>query len=627
MMTVLDNEVDILVSLCLELVKFHELLIPMDLELTCMVWKVYLKLTSTHQAWLVDRFNFTMATEVVSSELYVQMVQLRQMRENSSDEGKGMTNLKVLLQLLISLGSTSSSCVGNSPFFLSFMLEMLSGLSVFAPLNIEDHTQELDQEVMCVSVMHSLFNMASNQPFICFILNFFIPEHPVKQVLLAKPFMSIQLLVNLILQQPGQEDQLLLLSFHLLSFSSSSMEKYGCIEAWEVMSKSITTVDKYTWVLTSLCTWVSSISQSQLQKVEKVLITVLLDSSSSPLTCMMVSDIWCFLAKYGTSNQCWAYLNLLSSILIKVKLSTFSPPVMFITILIDRLTNFLSPIDKTIWQSCGNKQELDQMPALSSADAVRCLQITSMDKDSLATIVKNTWRRLVEGSYKPADRLSSSRLMMALSSATLVVLDTFSTQDVASLMEHMKTVAVVGQCRPFLLVCLVKVVACKKERQLNQLLIEAVMNNIITRQGEGTVGVLLKLALGETQEALGDVMNRWSVHNEEELKEVDIDNLLGGGWTAEFEEDLIIKVNYLQVTSLSPVCQSPCQRVTLIQSLHQQVPQSQSQLIFLTICSCPPANQQKPWMDQNMALVVKWTRLLSKLLLIWIKELQAWLLE
>ena len=282
MMTVLDNEVDILVSLCFELVNFHEVLIPLSLELTCMVWKVYLKLTSTHQARLVDRFNFTMATEVVSSELYVQMVQLRQMRENSSDEGKGMTNLKVLLQLLISLGSTSSSCVGNSPFFLSFMLEMLSGLSVFAPLNIEDHTQELDQEVMCVSVMHSLFNMASNQPFICFILNFFIPDHPVKQVLLAQPFLSLQLLVQLILQQPGQEDQLLLLSFNLLSYSSSSMEKCGCIEAWQVMSKPITTVDKYTWVLTNLCSWVSTITQTQLKKVEKVLISVLLDSSSSP---------------------------------------------------------------------------------------------------------------------------------------------------------------------------------------------------------------------------------------------------------------------------------------------------------------------------------------------------------
>ena len=85
------------------------------------------------------------------------------------------------------------------------------------------------------------------------------------------------------------------------------------------------------------------------------------------------------------------------------------------------------------------------------------------------------------GIQKPADRLASSRLMMALSKATMVVIDTFSTQDMASLMEHMKTVAIMGQCRPFLMVCLVKVVSFKQ----------------------------------------------------------DIDNLLGGGWPAEFEGKLI----------------------------------------------------------------------------------------
>ena len=39
-----------------------------------------MKLTSTHQA----RSNFTMATEVISSDLYVQIFKLRQMLENSS---------------------------------------------------------------------------------------------------------------------------------------------------------------------------------------------------------------------------------------------------------------------------------------------------------------------------------------------------------------------------------------------------------------------------------------------------------------------------------------------------------------------------------------------------------------
>jgi hypothetical protein len=130
------------------------------------------------------------------------------------------------------------------------------------------------------------------------------------------------------------------------------------------MGKAMAIVDKYTWVLNNLCSWVSTISQSQFYKVEKVLISVLLDSSSSPLTCMMVSDIWCFLARYGTSQLCLAHLTLLSSILQKLKLTTFSTPILFITILMERLTNFLSPTDQAIWQSRKVKPELEQLPAL-----------------------------------------------------------------------------------------------------------------------------------------------------------------------------------------------------------------------------------------------------------------------
>ena len=110
------------------------------------------------------------------------------------------------------------------------------------------------------------------------------------------------------------------------------------------MGKAMTMVDMYTWVLTNLCSWGSIITQIQFYKVEKVLISVLLDSS--PLSCMMVSDIWCFLARKGTSQLCLAHLTLLSSILLK--LTTFSTPILFITILMERLTNFLSPTGKVV---------------------------------------------------------------------------------------------------------------------------------------------------------------------------------------------------------------------------------------------------------------------------------------
>lgn len=274
-----------------------------------------------------------------------------------------MAKVMYMLKLLISLGS-SQSCVGDSPFFLSLLLEMMSGLPSLPPWLPEAHRQKFEQEVMSVSVMHSLLTMAGNQSFITFILNFSSPDHSVKQVLLAKPFLSLQLVVQLLLQQPGQEDQLLLLCFLLLSSCSSSLEKRGCLEGRQVMGKAMAIVDKYTWVLNNLCSWVSTISQTQFYKVEKVLISVLLDSSSSPLTCMMVSDIWCFLARYGTSQLCLAHLTLLSSILQKLKLTTFSTPILFITILMERLTNFLSPTDQAIWQSRKAKPELEQLPAL-----------------------------------------------------------------------------------------------------------------------------------------------------------------------------------------------------------------------------------------------------------------------
>ena len=107
-------------------------MIPLDFKLTSMVWRVFVKLTSTHQARLVDRLNFT------SQELYAQMVKLRQMLEKFLDKGTGK-----VMYMLISLGS-SPSCFCDSPFFLSLLLEMMSGLPSLPPWLPEAHRQKLE---------------------------------------------------------------------------------------------------------------------------------------------------------------------------------------------------------------------------------------------------------------------------------------------------------------------------------------------------------------------------------------------------------------------------------------------------------------------------------------------------
>ncbi len=106
---------------------------------------------------------------------------------------------------------------------------------------------------------------------------------------------------------------------------------------------------------------------------------------------------------------------------------------------------------------------------------------------------------------------------MALSKATLVVVESFSTQDLVSLVENMK----------YLLVCLVRVVACRKDKQVSELLAEVVMNNVVKKsvgsQGEGIVGVLAIMAIGEVQGNLVNEMERRRLGHGEE---VDIDHVL-----------------------------------------------------------------------------------------------------
>lgn len=117
--------------------------------------------------------------------------------------------------------------------------------------------------------------------------------------------------------------------------------------------------------------------------------------------------------------------------------------------------------------------------------------------------------------------------MIALSKATLVVVESFSTQDLVSLVENMKMVVMMGQYRQYLLVCLVRVVACRKDKQVSELLAEVVMNNVVKKsvgsQGEGIVGVLAIMAMGEVQGNLVNEMERRRLGHGEE---VDIDHVL-----------------------------------------------------------------------------------------------------
>ena len=77
MRIVLEEELALLVTLCQDLVGFHEVLVRLDFKLSLMVWKVYIQLTNKHQDKLHDQLDLSLATDKISSELRGNFRQLR----------------------------------------------------------------------------------------------------------------------------------------------------------------------------------------------------------------------------------------------------------------------------------------------------------------------------------------------------------------------------------------------------------------------------------------------------------------------------------------------------------------------------------------------------------------------
>ena len=101
--TVLEDELELLVKLCEDLINFHEVLLPLDFKLTCMVWKLYLNLTNKYHGKLENRIDFSKATEKVSHELVSQYSKLRKLLTTMTQDdniNKDVTKVAYLMKVV-----------------------------------------------------------------------------------------------------------------------------------------------------------------------------------------------------------------------------------------------------------------------------------------------------------------------------------------------------------------------------------------------------------------------------------------------------------------------------------------------------------------------------------------------
>ena len=384
--TVLEDELELLVKLCQDLVTFHDVLLPLDFKLTCMVWKLYLNLTNKYHGKLENKIDFSRATETVSQELVSQFTNLRNLMTTLTQDDNINKDVTKVAYLMKVVQPAASLGVGQSPSYLSLLQEVFLGLPDPPHWVPDVAKKKLVSDVMSPNIKHNLLKFALKEPFLTYLL-----EEIGKKTKDPRP--TLQMLIEILLSRPGQEVELFNLCLSLTS-------RGGCcllspeVDGRQVLGRSVVKVDTYTWLLTNICSYIASLTEEEFGKLERVLMSHLLSLSSSPVTLMMISDILCFIARYSTSQLCLSHLKFLHNVEMKMGRKCVSLNLIFIQKLLTRLESFLSPSHRKQWQLL--RSEKKEMKKCSNLN----------DKSNVCNTV-DMWRRLSFGNYHPVSTVAS----------------------------------------------------------------------------------------------------------------------------------------------------------------------------------------------------------------------------
>jgi hypothetical protein len=120
------------------------------------------------------------------------------------------------------------------------------------------------------------------------------------------------------------------------------------LEGLEVVGSPTPLVDHYEWLLTRLCSLVSTAIPDFYLAIEEALLTSLL-RPGPPLTRQLACDVWCFVARYGSSTLCLSHLELISGLYLRLDPAVFSTQRFWLGGLIGRLFSFLAPSERRAW--------------------------------------------------------------------------------------------------------------------------------------------------------------------------------------------------------------------------------------------------------------------------------------
>ena len=152
--TVLEDELEILVDLCKDLVRLHAIIIPLDFKLCLAIWKEYRFFVEKYQERLAERLQQGQAIEVLAAELVANLESQRNLGEGG-EEGvkemeKNVNKAGALMKLISNIAAAATkpalAVSKDCPKLLQLLLDLQRPPKVPSWLG-DFHRQKLASEV------------------------------------------------------------------------------------------------------------------------------------------------------------------------------------------------------------------------------------------------------------------------------------------------------------------------------------------------------------------------------------------------------------------------------------------------------------------------------------------------
>ena len=415
--TILEEELEMLVILCQDLVKFHAVLVSLDYKMCLTVWKSYLKFLSKYQARLRDLLDLAEVTEKISSVVSVNYRELRRILSSHQEDKMVVKVTMKVVHFLRVLQSVAAEEIGRSGAFLDVLQQLFLGLPPPPAWIPEVARNNIIAVIVPPRTKASLMEVAASQDtFLSFVLEQLADWRSDRQPE-DDPGALLQVSVELLLGRPVQHVRLFHCCLHLVSAGGLCLERPKELEGRQAKGRTVVKVSWYCWTVSHLGFYLSTLDRQEFSQIELILFRSLLQQSASLLTIMLVSDLWCFIARFSSSALCLAHIKILKLAEAEMMTRGCTMTAMALEILTGRLSAFLTSSHRAEWEA---------------------LQSDHTDQASLE--VEDQWVRLAMGGYCPGSSYLGLLNLIRLTEVTVKTLPTLSEEAVSNVLQSFHSI-------------------------------------------------------------------------------------------------------------------------------------------------------------------------------------------